>query len=200
MAVKTVKRLLMANLSLNGDLNNDYFLRAILQLRNTPDPDCGISPSEVAFGHPLLHAFLFVNRLEKFLNRYIQRTSQETLRAQEDVPRLRSGRNDGTLSKATCRLCLLSCGDRVFIQNQKGNHPRKWDKLGTVVEVSKNDQYVIKILGSGCLTTGNRRFFRLIQAPDKSTIQVPLGPTSYHPDHAFQALSAPIGNFRPHVS
>ena len=34
-AVKTVKRLLIANLNVNGDLNNNFFLRAILQLRNT---------------------------------------------------------------------------------------------------------------------------------------------------------------------
>ena len=35
--VKTVKLLLMVNLNLNGDLNKDWFLRAILQLRNHSD-------------------------------------------------------------------------------------------------------------------------------------------------------------------
>ena len=38
-AVKAAKCLLMANVSPSGDLNNDSFLRALLQLRNTPDPD-----------------------------------------------------------------------------------------------------------------------------------------------------------------
>ena len=38
-AVKTAKRLLLSNLSPSGSLNTDKFLRAVLQLRNTPDPD-----------------------------------------------------------------------------------------------------------------------------------------------------------------
>ena len=64
----------------------------------------------------------------------------------------------------------------MFIQNQKENHLRKWDKVGIVVEVLKYDQYVIKISWSGRLTTSNRRFLRLIPAPDKPTAQVPSGP------------------------
>ena len=43
----------MANLSLNGDLNNNCFLRSILQLRINADPDCGISPAEVVFAQTL---------------------------------------------------------------------------------------------------------------------------------------------------
>ena len=46
-AVKAAKRLLMSNISPNGDLNNDSFLRALLQLRNTLDPDCDLSPAEI---------------------------------------------------------------------------------------------------------------------------------------------------------
>lgn len=44
-AVKTAKRLLHDNIGRSGSLNNDNFLRAMLQLRNTPDPDCNLSPS-----------------------------------------------------------------------------------------------------------------------------------------------------------
>ena len=73
-AVKAAKRLLMANVSPSGDLNDDSFLRALLQLRNTPDPDCDMSPAEIVFGHPLRYAFSFVNRLSKFTNRSIRRT------------------------------------------------------------------------------------------------------------------------------
>ena len=42
-AVKSAKRLLMSNTSPTGSLDHDQFLRAMLQLRNTPDPDCNIS-------------------------------------------------------------------------------------------------------------------------------------------------------------
>ena len=100
-------------------MNYDCFLRAILQLRNTPDPDCGISPAEVVFGLPLRDAFSFVNRLKKFSNRYVWCTWRETWMAKKDALRLRAGRNNGALSKATRPLRPLSCGDSVFIQNQK---------------------------------------------------------------------------------
>ena len=49
-AVKTVKRLLRSNVGPHGSLNTDRFLRAVIQLRNTPDPDCGVSPAEIVFG------------------------------------------------------------------------------------------------------------------------------------------------------
>ena len=39
-AVKSVKRLLRSNVNPSGSLNSDKFLKALLQLRNTPDPDC----------------------------------------------------------------------------------------------------------------------------------------------------------------
>ena len=45
-AVKTAKRLLQSNTGPTGSLDHDRFLRAILQLRNTPDPDCNHSPAQ----------------------------------------------------------------------------------------------------------------------------------------------------------
>ena len=73
-AVKAAKRLLIANVSPSSDSNNDLFLRALLQLRNTPDPDSDMSPAEIIFGHSLRYAFSFINRLPKFTNRSIRRT------------------------------------------------------------------------------------------------------------------------------
>lgn len=52
-SVKTAKRLLMSNTGPTGSLDHDHFLRAILQLRNTPDPDCNLSPAQIIFGRPL---------------------------------------------------------------------------------------------------------------------------------------------------
>ena len=65
-AVKTAKRLLMSHTGPTGSLNHDHFLHATLQLRNTPDPDCNISPAQIVFGRPLRDTLSFVNRLEKF--------------------------------------------------------------------------------------------------------------------------------------
>ena len=83
--VKAAKRLLMSNISPNGNLNIDLFLRALLQLRNTPDPDCNLSPSKIVFAHSLWDAFSFANRLATFSNRFIRRTWREAWRAKEDV-------------------------------------------------------------------------------------------------------------------
>ena len=55
-AVKVTKSLLMTNVSPNGDLDNASFLRALLQLRNTPDPQRDLSPTEIVFDHPLRDA------------------------------------------------------------------------------------------------------------------------------------------------
>ena len=180
-AVKAAKRLLMSNISPNGDLNNDSFLRALLQLRNTPDPDCDLSPAEIVFGYPLRDAFSFVNRLATFSNRFIRRTWREAWRAKEDALRVRAKRTNEALSARTRSLRPLRCGDRVFIQNQGGTHPRKWDKVGTVVEALDFDQYNVKVGGSGRITRRNRRFLRII--PDVAESQQTSSPPTVPPQH-----------------
>lgn len=55
---------------------------------------------------------------------------------------------------------LLALGERVFLQNQQGPSPHKWDRSGVVVESLGHDQYRIRVDGSGCLTLRNRRSLR----------------------------------------
>ena len=151
----------MANVSPNGDINNYAFLRAMLPLRNTPDPDCDMSPAEIVYGHPLRDAFSFINRLEKFSNRYVRRSWREAWRAKETALRVRAGRMHDALGAHARPLAALKCSDRVFIQNQDGPHPHEWDKVGIAVGVLKFDQYCVKIEGSSPVTRRNRRFLRL---------------------------------------
>ena len=61
----------------------------------------------------------------------------------------------------TRKIPPLNVGNSVRIQNQTGNAPRRWDKSGQVVEVRENDQYAIKVHGSGRVTLRNRQFLRL---------------------------------------
>ena len=75
---------------------------------------------------------------------------------------MRAGRNNTALRTNSRLLRALHCGDCVFLQNQPGNHPCKWDKIGTVTEALGFDQYVIKVSGSGRITKRNRRFLHLI--------------------------------------
>ena len=113
------------------------------------------------FGHPLRDAFSFVNRHVTFANRHIRRTWREAWQAKEDAQRLNAGRNDALLAQHTCSLSVLQRGDRVFIQNQRRHYPRKWDKIGTIVEVLPWNQYVIKVDGSARITKRNQRFLRV---------------------------------------
>ena len=63
-------------------------------------------------------------------------------------------------SEHTKRLPPLTVGNHVRIQNQTGPYPTKWDKTGVVIEVRQFDQYVIRVDGSGRMTTRNRKFLR----------------------------------------
>ena len=58
------------------------------------------------------------------------------------------------------KLPPLTIGDKVFIQNQVGNQPRRWERTGTVVELKDHDQYNVRVDGTGRLTLRNRRFLR----------------------------------------
>ena len=48
-----MKRLLCDNVSEGGNLNTDAVTRAMLQLRNTPEGDSGLSPTQVLMGRTL---------------------------------------------------------------------------------------------------------------------------------------------------
>lgn len=153
--VKTVKRMLADNSGPRGELDTDKFQRAILQYRNCPDKETKISPAECLFGRPIRD---FIPILP---GRYRpHNTWRETLQAREKALRNRHMKAHERLSEHTRRLPPLVVGDKVRVQNQMGSHPNKWDKTGTVTEVRQYDQYVIKLDGSGRMTTRNRKFLR----------------------------------------
>ena len=51
--VKTVKRLIGTNTKPGGGLDTDALQRAILQYRNTPDPETKLSPAMCVFDRPI---------------------------------------------------------------------------------------------------------------------------------------------------
>ena len=140
----------------------------MLQLRNTPDPDCKLSPAQIVFGRPLRDAFSFVNRCVKFENKLINPLWKDAWKVKEEALRARFVKSVETLGAHTRSLPLLEMGDRVFVQNQSGPHPNKWDRSGIVVDLKGNDQYLIKVDGTGRLTLRNRRFLRKYTLPESS--------------------------------
>ena len=73
------------------------------------------------------------------------------------------------------QLPQLKAGERVFIQNQKGTHPNKWDRSGVVLESLGHDQYSVKVDGTGRITKLNRRFLRYYTLPGS-----PVTPSASH--------------------
>ena len=129
-AVKSAKRLLQSNVGPSGSLDTDSFLQAMLQLRNTPDPDCNLSPAQIIFGRPLRDKLAFVTRLNKYTNPHIRPTWREAWNEKEAALRHRYHRTSEALTEHSRALPPLIIGDRCYIQNQTGNHPKRWDRSG----------------------------------------------------------------------
>jgi len=190
-AVKKAKRLLMNNISATGCLDNDKFLRALLQTRNTPDQDSNLSPAQILFGRNLRDAFGFINRCPVFDNRAVDEKWRLMWASKENAMTRRAKLISSSLNAHSRPVAPLRIGDRVFVQNQFGNAPNKWDKVGTVTNIGSNDQYTIKILGSNRVTTRNRRFLRkvpvgkdIVSIPKLNHMHTPHGPSvSIIPTH-----------------
>ena len=154
-AIKTAKRILRENIGPGGTLDNDRFMRAIMQFRNTPMQDCQRSPAQMVFGRQL-RDFL-PTLLHKF------EPAKDWVATQEYRERTLAKKReaDGTKWLAKSRhLKDLEVGSPVAIQNQTGNNPTKWDKSGIVLENRPHSQVLIKVDGSRRTTLRNRRFVR----------------------------------------
>ena len=161
LAVKSTKRLLMDNISATGDLNNDQIVRALLTQRNTPDPGCKLSPAEILFGRQLKDTLPYIRKNPViFFNDQVCNQWREMWNQKEAALRTRYVKTLEHLGEHSRNLPSLSAGNHVFIQNQQGQFPKKWDRTGIIVEVRNHDQYLVKVDGTGRLTLRNRRYLR----------------------------------------
>ena len=190
-AVKAMKRLLQDNVGVNGEIDSDRYTQAILQFRNTPDSDSGLSPSEVLFGRPLRDILPIPPRTQIFDNHRVRPLWKEIWEQKEDALRTRFGKQVESLSAKTRDLQPLSVGDTCRVQNQTGHHPTKWDRTGVVLQINDNNQYLIKMHGSGRITLRNRKFLRKIQPLTTTNTYVPPQLPTLKPT-AGQVASPPI--------
>ena len=141
--------MLRENVDTSGKLITDKILRAVLQYRNTPDPDTKLSPAEVIFGRKIKD-FLPIPP-GKYHPQEGWRLDRE---AREKALRTRYCRGYEKWSEHTKQLKPLMAGDKVFVQNQSGTPKiaKRWDRSGTVLEVGDYDKFKVKIDGSGRVT------------------------------------------------
>ena len=104
-----------------------------------------MSPTEIIFGHqhsdtmPVFRNTQTMFNNEKVLHIWWEEWSQR---------------------KHAKDLAHLQHGDKVFVQNQTGNHPGKWDRTGVIVKCRLQNQYTVKNDAACRLTLRNRPFLK----------------------------------------
>ena len=115
-ALKAMKRLLVDNVDENGNINTDAVMRGMLQLRNTPERDSGLSPAQVLLGRSLRDSLPapppFANRVSVFDETSpVDHHWNDTWRAKENVLRARLAKQVDRLDRNTRKLAPLFIGD-----------------------------------------------------------------------------------------
>ena len=108
----------MDNTGPYGSLNNDAFLRAILQYRNTPDGETGISPAMYLYRHPIRDFLPNLN-----ISKWQQADWRGAIATCNDILIDRNEKSQARLTEHTRNLPPLKVGNKVFVQNQVGNAP-----------------------------------------------------------------------------
>ena len=147
----------MGNVSADGSLDNDDFVAALLQYRNTPDRDLKLSPAQILFAKELQDGVPVHGSRLKLRKEWIL-----TAEAREVALARRHQLREEALSEHTRKLPILDVGDVVQVQNQTGPKANKWMLSGVVVETLDNNQYRVKMDGSGRVSLRNGQFLKRI--------------------------------------
>lgn len=167
-SVKSVKHLII-KCTKNGNLDTDKFAMGLLELRNSPRED-GQSPAQVVFGHPI-RSVVPVHR-----RAYEAEWQKSKVQCEEKRGEIRR-RTEDRYNLASKSLPEFEVGSHVNVQDY---HTGRWQTTGTIVEVGKNRQYLVK-KNTGALIWRNRRFIRrhhpLILPSHSTEIARPRPPT-----------------------
>ena len=161
LAVKSAKRLLMSNLGPGGNVDNDKAAKALLQYRNTPIKDIGLSPAQILF-HRCLRDSIPVDpqHLKPHKMWVMAAANREKLLEARNATIIQ---RYNTFSKT---LTPIDIGSNVIIQDP---HTKRWNRHGIVVE-TEGRKYTIRINDSNRVVTRNRKFLKVNhqvqQSPD----------------------------------
>ena len=113
---------------------------------------------------------MFKGKQDIFHNNNVLPVWREGWSMKEQAMRARATKSIENLSQHSKNLPPLSVGDTVFIQNQTGNHPNKWDRTGTIMNCRPHHQYIVKVDATGRITLRNRQFLRKYTPPAKNVL------------------------------
>ena len=186
-AVKSGKRLLLDNTRSDGSPDMDKVTRALMQHRNTPDSEYGLSAAQLVFGRPI-RDFLPI-KPGQFSPSEVWIDTREK---RELALRERFLKGAERWSRNTRDLKPLEIGQKVLIQNQHGagKIAKKWDRTGQVVEDLGYNKYRVRVDGSGRVSDRNRQFLRQI-TPVTPSLPGPPPVSSCH-DTAQCPVPAPV--------
>lgn len=173
LGVIQVKRIIVENCTTGGSLDTDRFQQAMSSYQNNVDRFTKMSPAMVVFGRQITEL------IPVLPGRYSpHQTWKELLDHTNKALAKRHNAGKEQWSEHVRDLPQLKVGNHVYVQNQVGNNPRRWERTGVVVEVRQHDQYSIKMDGSGRATLRNRKFLRkftpFLQVPVLTYIPVIL--------------------------
>ena len=161
--------MLRDNLGVNGE-STDGLARSLLQYRNSPLPDTRMSPAEIVFGRNMKDLLPVLNY------KYEPRQEWDLVRElREKLMAKRLDRDGVRLEGYTKAHKDIPVGSSVVVQNKAGKFPRKWVKTGIVVENMDYDKVLVKLDGSGRLTSRNiKNVKKIISPPDEPMEVVPV--------------------------
>ena len=153
----------------------------MLQYRNTPIPELGLSPAQILFHRQLRDSIPVRPKLYKLHKEWIISAKQREIAFAKRNQQLTTDYN--THSKSMKPLLV---GTAVRVQ-EKG----KWNRTGRVTEILPYHQYRVKMDGSGRVTLRNRRFLKaMTNVPIPSPVVTREG-EEYVDDHSEETRNPP---------
>ena len=119
----------------DGNLDTDAVMRGMLQIRNTPESDTGLSPAQILLGRKLRDSLPVIPPIPHKTTVFDQDSPvsaawKETWEAKEQALKSRLSKQVEKLDVGLHALKPLIVGDQVRIQNQSGSCPTSGQSPG----------------------------------------------------------------------